>query len=77
MKYYDKLIFEISKSGRVGYTLPNNEFETFDLEQVIPTHLRRTLDNHMPEVSELDIVRHYSNVSRKNFGIEKIGRAHV
>lgn len=71
MKYYDKLIFEISKSGRVGYTLPNNEFESFDLEQVIPTHLRRTLDNHMPEVSELDIVRHYSNVSRKNFGIEK------
>lgn len=71
MKYYDKLIFEISKSGRVGYTLPNNEFESFDLEQVIPIHLRRTLDNHMPEVSELDIVRHYSNVSRKNFGIEK------
>lgn len=71
MKYYDKLIFEISKSGRVGYTLPNNEFESFDLEQVIPAHLRRSLDNHMPEVSELDIVRHYSNVSRKNFGIEK------
>lgn len=71
MKYYDKLIFEISKSGRVGYTLPNNEFESFDLEQAIPIHLRRTLDNHMPEVSELDIVRHYSNVSRKNFGIEK------
>jgi glycine dehydrogenase subunit 2 len=71
MKYYDKLIFEISKPGRVGYSLPNSEFSSFHLDQAIPEHLRRTIGNHMPEVSELDVVRHYSNVSRKNFGIEK------
>jgi len=41
------------------------------MNSVIPDHLRRKSETHMPEVSELDVVRHYSNVSRKNFGIEK------
>src|SRR5690606_23485020 len=66
MKYYDTLIFEISKSGRVGSNLPKNEFPSVQLDQEI---LRET-DAKLPEVSELEVVRHYTNVSQKNFGIE-------
>lgn len=69
MKYYDKLIFEISKEGREGYTLPENQFKDYSLND-IPASLRREKAAEMPEVSELDVVRHYTNVSTKNFGVE-------
>jgi len=65
--YYDKLIFEISNEGRVGYSLPKNEFESV----TFPSHLCRKEEALLPEVSELEAVRHYTNVSFKNFGIEK------
>ncbi|MDU1905636.1 MAG: aminomethyl-transferring glycine dehydrogenase subunit GcvPB [Dysgonomonas sp.] len=69
MKYYDKLIFEISKEGREGYTLPENEFSGYALND-IPADLKRSTEANLPEVSELDVVRHYTNVSNMNFGVE-------
>ena len=78
MKYYDKLIFEISRPGRVGYSLPkfwttDNRQQTTDKpegEFSIPEALLRDTPAELPEVSELDVVRHYTNVSNKNFGVE-------
>ena len=76
MKYYDKLIFEISRPGRVGYSLPKNwEGLTPTLSQGegvsdIADNLLRDTPAELPEVSELDVVRHYTNVSNKNFGVE-------
>lgn len=69
MKYYDKLIFEISKEGRQGYTLPKNQLSKYSIED-IPSTLLREERAKLPEVSELDVVRHYTNVSNKNFGVE-------
>lgn len=65
--YYDKLIFEISKKGRRGFSLPKSEFENYE----IPKELQRNEVAELPEVSELEAVRHYTNVSFKNFGVEK------
>ena len=69
MKYYDKLIFELSRPGRVGYELPKNGFAT-DGEKEIPSDLLRKAPLDLPEVSELDVVRHYTNLSNKNFGVD-------
>ncbi len=69
MKYYDKLIFEISKEGRHGYTLPENQLSKYSVED-LPASLLRDEKAALPEVSELDVVRHYTNVSNKNFGVE-------
>ena len=69
MKYYNKLIFEISKPGRVGYSLPQSDFGNYSLAD-LPQSLRRTAPAELPEVSELDVVRHYTTVSNKNFGVE-------
>lgn len=69
MKYYDKLIFEISKEGRVGYTLPKPDFGKYSVND-LPEGLLRQDTPDLPEVSELDVVRHYTNVSNKNFGVE-------
>ncbi len=69
MKYYDKLIFELSRPGRVGYELPKNGFDT-EGEKEIPSDLLRKSELDLPEVSELDVVRHYTNLSNKNFGVD-------
>lgn len=69
MKYYDKLIFELSRPGRKGYELPKDEYATDGMAS-IPASLRRGEDADLPEVSELDVVRHYTNLSSKNFGVD-------
>ena len=68
MKYYDKLIFELSKAGRVGFTLPSGDW-TATLSD-IPSDLRRESATGLPEVSEPDVVRHYTNLSNMNFGVD-------
>lgn len=69
MKHYDKLIFELSRPGRKGYELPADRYETDGLAE-IPADLMRKEDLGLPEVSELDVVRHYTNLSNKNFGVD-------
>ena len=67
MKYYDKLIFELSKEGRSAYSLPENAFPA---APEIPAGLRRQTPLPLPEVSEPDVVRHYTNLSQMNFGVD-------
>ncbi|MCI1786170.1 MAG: aminomethyl-transferring glycine dehydrogenase subunit GcvPB [Bacteroidales bacterium] len=68
MKYYDKLIFELSKKGRIGFSLPEcKEGETSDS---IPGNLKRQSPPDLPQVSEPDVVRHYTNLSQMNFGVD-------
>ncbi|MBD5187314.1 MAG: aminomethyl-transferring glycine dehydrogenase subunit GcvPB [Bacteroidales bacterium] len=69
MKYYDKVIFELSRPGRKGYELPVNTFGV-DGEKTIPADLMRQAPLELPEVSEPDVVRHYTNLSMKNFGVD-------
>lgn len=69
MKYYDKLIFELSRPGRKGYELPKSDYG-HDAMSEIPTDLMRNEEAELPEVSELDVVRHYTNLSNKNFGVD-------
>ncbi len=69
MKEYDKLIFEISRPGRKGYELPADNYG-HDALADIPAGLMRGEAAELPEVSELDVVRHYTNLSNKNFGVD-------
>lgn len=69
MKTYDKIIFELSRPGRKGYTLPTDKFDTDGLSS-IPADLLRKENADLPEVSELEVVRHYTNLSSKNFGVD-------
>lgn len=69
MKKYDKLIFELSRPGRKGYQLPADRYDTDGLG-TIPAQLLREKAPELPEVSEVDVVRHYTNLSNKNFGVD-------
>ncbi len=64
------LIFEISRPGRRGIQFPACDVPTVPVEQLIPSqHLRGQAPN-LPEVSELDVVRHYINLSHKNYSVD-------
>lgn len=69
MKIYDKIIFELSRSGRVGYELPINKINNGAIAS-LPASLKRRASLDLPEVSEMDVVRHYTNLSAKNFGVD-------
>lgn len=67
--YYGKLIFELTKPGRTGYSLPANEWGDYDMNG-LPDHLLREKTPDLPEVDELTVVRHYTNMSNNNFGVD-------
>ena len=66
MKNYDALIFDLSVEGRQGYTLPSSTLPSVRLPQT----LLRKRKPDLPEVNELGVLRHFTNMSFKNYGIE-------
>lgn len=61
------LIFELSQPGRTAAAqLPPD----VPVPDDVPAHLRRDTPVGLPEVSELQALRHYTNLSRKNFSID-------
>ncbi len=67
---YDKLIFELSSPGRTGYSLPEVDVPARALGDVVPKKFLRAEAPALPEVSEFDVVRHYSRLSRLNYGVD-------
>ena len=63
-----KLIFERSHEGRRAYDLP--ECDAPDAMDQIPEELKANSELALPEIAEVDLVRHYTNLSRRNFGVD-------
>jgi len=70
MKDYNKLIIELSKEGRTAYSLPKLDVPDFDINAVLPKNFLRDTELNLPEVSEVDVIRHYTALSNKNFGVD-------
>src|SRR6185295_19199161 len=65
----EQLIFERSQTGRIGYRLPALDVDEVELN--IPTEFRRDDDlEGMPEVSEVDVIRHFVRMSTWNYSID-------
>ncbi|MDN7240488.1 aminomethyl-transferring glycine dehydrogenase subunit GcvPB [Planococcus sp. N028] len=64
------LIFEMTKEGRIGYSLPTLDVPEIDLTEILPQDLVREEAADLPEVSELDIMRHYTALSKRNHGVD-------
>ncbi len=67
--FYGKLIFELSQNGRQGYSLPENRCAEYNMND-LPKGLMRENAPLLPEVDELSVVRHYTNMSNNNFGVD-------
>lgn len=64
------LIFESSTPGRIGYSLPEMDIPAADLTELLPNDYIREENPELPEVSELDIMRHYTALSKRNHGLD-------
>lgn len=70
MKEYNSLIFEISKPGREAYSLPKLDIPEMDIESLLPGEFLREEEIDLPEVSEVDVIRHFTLLSNKNYGVD-------
>src|SRR4051794_14528183 len=67
----EQLIFERSQAGRVGYKLPRLDVDEQQLEELIPAEFQRDDDlDGFPEVSEVDVIRHFVRMSTWNYSID-------
>ncbi len=66
----EKLIFEVSKPGRQGYSLPELDLPSKSLEKLLPVSSVRDDIAGFPEVSEVEVVRHFTRLSTWNYGID-------
>ena len=63
------LIFEKGSSGRVGYSLPPLDVPEKEIDTLIPPSFQRTDLSGLPEVSEIEVVRHFVRLSQWNYSI--------
>lgn len=68
----EPLIFELGSPGRTGISLPDVDVPCREVESLIPRALLRQ-DNlgDMPELSQLEVVRHFTKLSQMNYGVDQ------
>jgi len=66
----EKLIFEKSAPGRRAATFPALDVPAQPVDEWLPKEARRGTSLGLPEVSEQDLVRHYTRLSQRNIGID-------
>jgi glycine dehydrogenase subunit 2 len=66
----EPLIFEQGGEGRKGYSLPHRDVEEVELKNIIPSHLLRKELKGFPQLSEIDVVRHFTRLSQWNYGVD-------
>lgn len=70
MRKSKALLFEMSRPGRQGYSLPSCDVPEKPLEQILPQPLQRRVELGLPELSEGEVIRHYTELSTRNFGVD-------
>jgi glycine dehydrogenase subunit 2 len=65
----EHLIYDLSRSGRVGTTLPEIDVPETSIDKGLPAGaVRKNLP--LPELSELDVVRHFTHLSQRQFSVD-------
>ncbi|RPF55647.1 aminomethyl-transferring glycine dehydrogenase subunit GcvPB [Aquisalibacillus elongatus] len=64
------VIFELSQENRKGYSLPELDVPDVDLDSEFSSDYIRQTNPDLPEVSELQIMRHYTALSKRNHGVD-------
>ena len=70
MQKHQSLIFELSRAGRKAYSLPECDVPYLSVEEILDNSQLRTEAPELPEVSELDAVRHFTQLSQRNHGVD-------
>ncbi|MGB8656225.1 MAG: aminomethyl-transferring glycine dehydrogenase subunit GcvPB [Candidatus Zixiibacteriota bacterium] len=67
----EKLIFELSSPGRKGFSLPSLDVPKKAVRELVPEDWLRKDDPPLPEVSEVDVARHFVRLSIMNHHVDK------
>ena len=68
--FEEPLLFEMGSPGRTAFSLPKYDVPEVALEATLPAaEIRNPIEN-FPELSELDVVRHFTRLSQWNFSID-------
>jgi len=70
MRKAKALLFEMGRSGRRGYSLPSNDVPEKPLDELLPKKMQRDEPLELPELSEVEVIRHYTELSTRNFGVD-------
>ena len=70
LAYEEPLVFERSAPGRVGYSLPELDVPEVDPRAYLPADAVRDEIPGLPELSEIDVVRHFTRISRWNTAVD-------
>ena len=71
LSHNEALIFERSHRGRAGFMLPSLDVPETALDEIIPAQFQREDDlEGLPEVSEVDVIRHFTRISTWNYSID-------
>ncbi|HKV59303.1 MAG TPA: aminomethyl-transferring glycine dehydrogenase subunit GcvPB, partial [Ktedonobacteraceae bacterium] len=70
MRSVESLIFEKGAPGRRAATMTAMDVPTEALDSMVPVNMLRKEPAPLPEVSEIEIVRHYTHLSQRNFGVD-------
>ena len=71
ISHNEALIFERSQPGRIGYRLPPLDVDEQPLNTIVPKEFQREDDlEGLPEVSEVDVIRHFIRMSTWNYSID-------
>jgi len=63
-------IYELSRAGRRAFTAPVTDVPDRPLDDLIPVTMQRAEPAGLPEVAEVDLVRHFTALSRLNYGVD-------
>ena len=63
-------VFDRGESGRYALTFPEPDVEAKPLDELIPKDLLRDDDAELPELSQIELIRHYTSLSQVNFGVD-------
>ncbi len=63
-------IFDLGRPGRYALSLPELDVSARPIETLIPKRLLRQEAPRLPEVSQVELVRHYTRLATKNYGVD-------
>ncbi len=66
----EPLIFEQGGEGRRGYSLPKWDTDKVEVNRLLPSHLLRNELEGFPQLSEVEVARHFTRLSQWNYGVD-------
>lgn len=66
----EETVYQRSRKGRIGYSFNTAEVDSKELNDYLPKNLQRKSAPKLPELTEFDVVRHYTRLSQQNYSID-------